>query len=126
MVDVEVGSAVGVLVAMAVAVLVTVPVAVLAGVLTGVCVAVLVDVGEGVLVAVGAGVGVLVAVGVGPGVGVPVLYSTCSSGAPAGSPLYDSAVRLPLPVMIMASELPLDQPGRLTISWMMAAISGVR
>jgi hypothetical protein len=33
---------------------------------------------------------------------------------------------LSLPVMITASALPLDQPGRLTISWTMAAISGVR
>jgi len=32
------------------------------------------------------------------------------------SPLYDSASRLPLPVIINASELPLNQPGWLTIS----------
>ena len=53
------------------------------------------------------------------------LYSTWRSGAPAASPSMDSAVRLPLPVMIKARALPETQPGRLTISWMTAARLGV-
>ncbi len=57
--------------------------------------------------------------------GGPARYSTCSKGAPAASPLYDSATRLPVPVMINASELPSAQPGRLTISWMTEVRSGV-
>ena len=48
--------------------------------------------------------------------GGPVMYSTRSKGALAGSPLYDSATRSPVPVMITTSELPLTQPGRLIIS----------
>lgn len=44
------------------------------------------------------------------------LYSTCNKGAAAASPLNDSAVRSPLPVISTTSELPLDQPGRSTIS----------
>ena len=43
-------------------------------------------------------------------------YSTCSRGAPAASPSCDSAVLLPDPVTIRTIELPLVQPGRLTIS----------
>ena len=46
----------------------------------------------------------------------PYLDITWSRGAPPGSPLYDSATRSPLPVIMMTRELPLDQPGRLTIS----------
>jgi hypothetical protein len=60
-----------------------------------------------VVVVVGGGVVVVVA---------PVAYSMCSSGAPAGSPSYDSATRLPVPVMITTSALPLDHNGRSTIS----------
>ena len=52
-------------------------------------------------------------------------YSTCSRGAPAAVPSYDSGVRCPVPVMMMASERPA-QPGRLTTSWITAARFGVR
>jgi hypothetical protein len=94
------------------------------GVFVGV--GVLVATGEFVAVDVGVlvGAGVLVVVAV--GVGAVVSYLTCNSGAPEASPLYASAVRFPLPVMIAARALPLDQPERLTISWMTAAIFGVR
>ncbi len=54
------------------------------------------------------------------------LYSTWSKGAPFWFPLYDSATRLPVPVIMTARELPLDQPCPSTISWMMADKSGVR
>ena len=35
-------------------------------------------------------------------------------------------MRTPVPVMMMTSELPLAQPGRLAISWMTEVRSGVR
>ena len=38
------------------------------------------------------------------------LYSICSTGAPAWSTSYASATRLPVPVMIITSELPVTQP----------------
>ncbi len=53
------------------------------------------------------------------------VYSTCSKGAAAAAPSQASATRSPVPVMMMASELPLAQPGRLTISCMTEAMSGV-
>ncbi len=37
-------------------------------------------------------------------------------GAAVGTPLNDSAVRLPVPVMMIAMELPCDQPVCSTIS----------
>ena len=55
-----------------------------------------------------------------------VPYSTCNRGAAAGIPSYASAVRSPLPLTIITNELPLDQPGRSTISWMIGDKSGVR
>ena len=93
------------------------------GVSVSVGVGVAVDVGVGVSVSVG--VGVVVSVGVGVCVGGK-LYSTWSNGALAESPSYEKAVRCPLPVMRITSELPLAQPGRLTISCMMKTIFGVR
>ncbi len=47
---------------------------------------------------------------------IPGSYSTCSNGAPAESPSNDSAVRAPVPETMIASELPLTQPRRFTIS----------
>ncbi len=35
-------------------------------------------------------------------------------------------MRSPVPLMMTASEWPLDHPGRSTISWITEAISGVR
>ena len=58
--------------------------------------------------------------------GGPIAYSTCSSGAPDGSPSYDSATRRPLPLMITANALPDAHPDRLTISWMTGTRSAVR
>lgn len=59
-------------------------------------------------------------------IGRPLVWnSTWSSGALGGSPSNDSAVRSPLPVMTITSELPLIQPERFTISWMTEDISGV-
>jgi hypothetical protein len=49
-----------------------------------------------------------------------------SSGAVAALASYESAVRLPLPVMMTASAWPALQPGRFTISWITAVRSGVR
>src|SRR6266576_2679381 len=60
------------------------------------------------------------------GGGGPVVYSTCRSGAPAGLLSQARAVRWPVPVTIIASALPLAQPGRMTISWTTAVRSGVR
>ena len=54
------------------------------------------------------------------------LYSTCSSGAAAETPSYASAVRSPIPLMMITTELPLVHPDRSTISWMTGAISDVR
>ena len=45
-------------------------------------------------------------------------------GALADSPLKLSAVRRPEPEMVMTSELPSLQPGRLTISDIIEEISG--
>ena len=90
-------------------------VAVTSGVLVAVGNGVLVAVGNGVLVAVGSGVFVAVAVGVGVD-GSCKEYSTCNRGAPVESPSKDSATRLPVPVIMITSELPLDQPTRLVIS----------
>ena len=42
------------------------------------------------------------------GVG-PAEHSTCSNGAAAGTPLWDSAVLVPVPVTRMTKALPLDQ-----------------
>ncbi len=53
-------------------------------------------------------------------------YSTCSKGAPVGKPLYASATRLPVPVMMITSALPLTQPAPFTTSWMIGARFGVR
>ena len=55
-------------------------------------------------------------------------YSICKTGAPPGSPLYDSATRLPLPspLIIIAREFPATQFSRSMISWIMALISGDR
>ena len=44
------------------------------------------------------------------------VYSTCNNGAPAWSPLKDSAVLSPVPVIMITSELRLDHPSRSTIS----------
>ena len=55
-----------------------------------------------------------------------VPYSTYSNGAPCGSPSQDSATRSPVPVIMITSELPLDHPGRSTISLMIEARFGVR
>jgi hypothetical protein len=81
----------------------------------------------------GVAVGAVVTVPVGAGVpdGVAVLVaeeapnSMWSRGAAAALPSHESAVRLPVPVTMIARELPLTQPGRFTISWMMAARLGV-
>ena len=62
---------------------------------------------------------------VGAVLAVAGMYSTCSKGAPDSSPSYASAVRSPLPVIIIASELPLDHPERSMISCMIEDISGV-
>ena len=86
-----------------------------------------VRVGEGVMVAVRVGVGVEVSVGEGVNVGVLLgvgvgvfsggtIYSTCNKGAAAGRPSYASAVRVPVPPIIITMELPAVQPVRLTIS----------
>jgi len=124
---------------------VTVGVRVAVAVLVGVFKAVLVEVGVGWLVAVGVatfvgvavavlvrvavavlgGAGVLVGVFVGVFSGVE-LYSICSKGAAAGNPLCASATRSPVPVMMITSEFPLDQPGRFTISCTTEPILGVR
>ena len=85
-------------------------------VLVGVAVGVLVSVGVAELVLVGVGVSVCVAEGVAEGDAVGATrYCTCSRGAPAGVPSYDSATRSPVPSIMIASELPLNQPGRFTI-----------
>ena len=52
-------------------------------------------------------------------------YSMWSKGAASGKPLKDSATLLPVPVIRIAIELPCNQVGRSTISWMTKAISGV-
>ena len=52
-------------------------------------------------------------------------YSTCKVGALAGTPSKDSAVRSPVPVMIMTIELPLIHPGLPTISSIIEEISAV-
>jgi hypothetical protein len=101
-------------------------VAVAVGVTVAVCVevgvevAVAVDVGVGVAVGVDVVVGVAVdvLVGVGVGVAVAVEYSTCSAGALLILPSYaQPTLRLPAePVTMMASELPLTQPGLPTTS----------
>ena len=56
----------------------------------------------------------------------PREYSIKSFGALLLLPLYESATRLPLPVIINAREFPLDQPPRSTTSWMTEVRSGVR
>ena len=43
-------------------------------------------------------------------------YSMCSSGALAGLYSYESAVRVPVPVIMNAMSLSAAQPERLTIS----------
>ena len=65
---------------------------------------------------------VLVLVTVAP----PAVYSTCRSGAAAGTPSHASATRRPLPVTSTTSALPLVQPGWFTISCTTGASSGVR
>ena len=55
----------------------------------------------------------------------PVVYPMANSGAAGASPLYDSAVRRPEPSTMMAKLLPLAQPERLTISWIMVLRSEV-
>ena len=88
---------------------VTVGVALGPGVKEGVGVAVRVEVG----VCVEVGVSVLVRVSVGV---VLVAYTITSFGAAAISPLYASAVRLPVPLTMITTELPDTQADRLTIS----------
>ena len=51
------------------------------------------------------------------------MNSTCKNGA--CEPSKDSAVRSPVPLIMIAIELPLDQPGRFTISWITKAMLGV-
>jgi hypothetical protein len=86
-----------------------------------------VDVGDGVTVAVRVGVEVEVFVGEGVKVGVRlavdvgvfwvgIIYSTYSNGAAAARPSYDSAVRVPVPPIMITMELPAFQPVRLMIS----------
>jgi hypothetical protein len=66
-----------------------------------------------------------VVVVVGPG--VPVVNSTWRRGAPADVPSNDSAVRVPVvPVMISAIGRPLTHPPTLMMSWMIAAMFGLR
>ena len=73
-------------------------------------------VGDGVKVFVACGVLVVVEVRVAVGVGVGITYSTCNMGAAEGTPSNASAVRLPVPPIIITIELPDDQPVRFTIS----------
>jgi hypothetical protein len=75
----------------------------------GLLVDVLVRVGEGVLsgVEVRVGVGVLL---------VGTIYSICNKGAAVLTPLYASAVRVPVPPIITTMEFPADQPGRFMIA----------
>ena len=54
------------------------------------------------------------------------LYSTCSSGAPPAFPLYDSATRSPVPVIMITNEFPAAHPARPTISSTTGPMSGVR
>ena len=75
------------------------------GVVVGVLVGVGVDVLSGVLVRVGVGVFM-----------VGTTYSTCNMGAAEGTPSNASAVRLPVPPIIITIELPDDQPVRFTVS----------
>ena len=120
-VDVFVAVTVGVFIDVLVEVGVVGLVAVGVALFVGVVVAVLV----GVVVAVFGGVDVLVGVFVAVFSGVET-YSICSKGAAAGNPLYASATRSPVPVMMTTSEFPLDQPGRFTISCTTEPILGVR
>ena len=53
------------------------------------------------------------------------VYSICRRGAPAASPSYAFAARLPLPVIMIAIEFPETQFGLLIISWMIGAKFGV-
>ena len=53
----------------------------------------------------------------------PLVYSMWSKGAKV--PSKASAVRRPVPVIWTARALPWTQPGRLTIAWTRAAMSGV-
>jgi hypothetical protein len=114
--------AVAVPVEMGVPVRVAVAVSVATGVAVRVAVAVPVEMGVPVRVAVGE----VAALGVAVGCCDAEPYSMCSRGAAGGRPSHASAVRLPEPVTISASELPLAQPGLSTISWMTADRSGVR
>ena len=78
-----------------------------------------VDVGTGVAVVVdgivvGNSVETAAAIASGAGmldVTLSVVYSMCRRGAPAASPSYAFATRLPLPVIMIASEFPGVQPG---------------
>lgn len=56
----------------------------------------------------------------------PVVYSTTSTGAAAVSPSYASVSLVfdPDVVNIITIELPVFQPGRSTISWMIVLMSG--
>jgi hypothetical protein len=58
-------------------------------------------------------------------ISVPVVYSICRRGAPAASPSYAFATRLPLPVIMITIEFPGVQPGLVIISWMIGAKFGV-
>src|SRR5262245_20580706 len=51
---------------------------------------------------------------------------TWSAGAPAGRPSTDSAVRCPIPLMMITIEFPLTQSLRFTISWRIDLMSWVR
>src|SRR3712207_6216125 len=50
----------------------------------------------------------------------------CRTGRPVADPSNASAVRVPVPVMITESALPLAQPVRLTICWTTDERFGVR
>ena len=56
----------------------------------------------------------------------PDTNSTCRDGPAPGDALYDVATRPPAPERMNASELPCTQPGRLTISSIIGAMSPVR
>jgi riboflavin transporter FmnP len=81
------------------------------GTVVGVPVGTIMTVGETLIAGlVGDPIGDNVAVIAGAFVGiVGRLYSICNSGAPAWSTSYASATRLPVPVMIITSELPAAQ-----------------
>jgi hypothetical protein len=70
-----------------------------------------VEVGVDVFVGEGVEEAVFVVVGVG-GFSVVTKYSTCRIGAADARPSYATAVRWPVPVIMMTTEFPAVQPGR--------------